>query len=119
MTQLKKWPAMFAAFVLAAALTTGVTMAQNPPVQDTKAQEAKVFEGSLMAVDQNAKVLTLKGADKEMRFSFTDQTELVTPPTKDGKPPAVTQGAKMRIHYMEHDKTNIATKIEVIEPAGN
>jgi len=94
-----------------------MTMAQNPPVQDPKAQEAKVFEGSLMAFDQNAKILTLKGADKEMEFSFTDQTELVSPPSKDGKPPAVTQGTKMRVHYTEHEKTNIATKIEIIESA--
>ena len=116
MTQTKRWSAVCTALVLAAALATGMALAQNPPVQDPKAQEAKVFEGNLMGLDQNTKVLTLKGADKEMQFSFTEQTELITPPAKDGKPPTVTQGTKMRVHYMERDKTNVATKIEVIEP---
>jgi hypothetical protein len=118
MIRLNKWTAVCTALLLVATIMTGMTMAQNPPVPAPKAPDgAKVFEGSLLGVDQNAKVLTLKEGDKEMKFSFTDQTELIAPPAKDGKPPAVTQGTKMRIHYTEQETTNIATKIEILEPS--
>jgi hypothetical protein len=113
MTRLNMWTVCLA-LVLLATLMTGMSMAQNPTSQDPKAQDGKVFEGILMDIDQNAKVLTLKEGDREMRFSFTDQTELVVP-QKDGKPTVVTQGTKMRVHYMEQEKTNVATKIEIIE----
>src|SRR5262245_37173707 len=116
MTRLNIWPASCIAFVLVATLMTGMAMAQNPTVQDPKAQEGKVFEGALTDMDQNAKVITLKAGDREMQFSVTDQTELVVP-EKDGKPTEVTQGTKMRVHYTVHEKTNIATKIEIIETA--
>ena len=49
-----------------------------------------------------------------MQYSYTDQTELVAP-EKDGNPAVVRQGTKMRVHYTEHEKANIATKIEIIE----
>src|SRR5262245_8654225 len=114
MTRLSMWTASCIALVLMATLMSGASMAQNPAGQDRNAQDGKVFEGILMDIDQNAKVLTLKEGDKEMQFTFTDQTELVSP-SKDGKPIVVTQGTKMRVHYTEQEKTNIATKVEIIE----
>jgi hypothetical protein len=116
MTRLNRWTALCIVPVLVATLMTGMAMAQNPTAQDPKAQEGKVLEGTLIGIDQNTKVLTLKAEDKEMKFSFTEQTELVMP-ENDGKPPVVTQGTKMRVHYTENEKTNIATKIEIIEIA--
>ena len=116
MTRLNIGTASCIALVLVATLMAGLAMAQNPAVQDPKAQEGKIFEGALTGIDQNARVLTLKAGDKEMQFSLTDQTELVVP-EKDGKPTQVTQGTKMRVHYTEQEKTNIATKIEIIETA--
>ena len=114
MTRLNRWTAL--AVVLVATLITGMAVAQNPGAQAPKAQDEKIIEGTLMGIDQNARLLTLKAGDKEMQFSFTDQTELVGP-EKDGQPAVVAQGTKMRVHYTEHEKTNIATKIEIIETA--
>jgi hypothetical protein len=94
---------------------SGMAVAQDDKAKDQKVQEAKVFEGLLMDLDQNAKVLTLKAGDKEMRFSYTEQTELIAPAAQDGKPPEVSQGTKMRVHYTERENINIATKVEIIE----
>ena len=54
------------------------------PIQQENQQES-IVEGSLLQLDNNAKLLTLKTADKEMQFSFNDQTQVVAP-ENDGKP---------------------------------
>ena len=118
MTRLKMWTGVCAAFVLVSTVVSGMAMPQDPKVQDPKVQD-KIVEGTLMDIDQNARVLTLKTGDNEMRFSFTDQTELVAPATGDGKPAAVRQGTKMRVHYTENETTKIATKIEIIESSAS
>jgi hypothetical protein len=104
MTTLAKWAGICAVIVLMLASTNGMILAQD----------AKIFEGTLQGVDANAKVLILKAGDKEMQFTYTDQTELVGP-QKDGQPVTVRQGSKLKVTYMESDKANIATKIEVTE----
>ena len=113
MTRLKIWTGVCVAFVLVSIVASGMAVPQDPKVQDPKVQD-KVFEGMLVGIDQNVKVLTLKAGDNEMQFSYTDQTELVAPES-DGKPAVVRQGAKMRVHYTESEKDKIATKIELIE----
>ena len=85
-------------------LTTGMTAAQ----------EGKTFEGVLTAVDAKAHVLTLKEGDKEMQFTYSEQTELVAP-QKDNKDVAVKQGSRLKISYVENGGKNVATKIEIIE----
>jgi hypothetical protein len=77
--------------------------------------DAKIFEGTLLGVDPNTHVLTLKAGDTEMQFTYNEQTELVGP-EKDGQPVAVKQGSKLKVHYKQSDKLNIAMKIEVTEP---
>jgi hypothetical protein len=118
MTTLKMWTGVCTALLLVAMLVSGTAVAQDPKVQDPKVQDpkvqdAKIVEGILMGIDQNARVLTLKAADNEMQFSYTDQTELVAP-ENDGKPAVVRQGTKMRVHYTERENAKIATKIEII-----
>jgi len=112
MTNLKIWTVVCAALLLMATVVSGTAMAQDSKAQDPK--DAKMVEGTLKDIDQNAKMLTLKTGDNEMQFTFTDQTELVASST-DGKPPVVTEGTKMRVHYTEREKAKIATKIEIIE----
>jgi hypothetical protein len=114
MTSLKMWTGVCAALLIVAMSVSGTALAQAPKAQEPKGQDLKIAEGMLMNIDQNAKVLTLKAGDNEMQFSYTDQTELVAP-GNDGKPVAVTQGTKMRVHYAEHDNAKTATKIEIIE----
>ena len=91
MTTLKMWTGVCAALLLVATLVSGTAVAQDPKVQDPKVQDAKIVEGILMDIDQNARVLTLKAADNEIQFSYTDQTELVAP-ENDGKPAVVRPG---------------------------
>jgi hypothetical protein len=80
----------------------------------TLAQDGKVIEGTLLNVDANTRVITLQAGDKEMKFTYTEQTELVGP-QKDGQPVTVRQGSRMRVYYKESEQANIATKIEVTE----
>ena len=115
MTRLNRWTALCIP-VLVATLITGMAMAQTPTVQEPKSEQGKVLEGILMDIDQNTRVLTLKAGDTEMQFSFTEQTELVVP-DNDNTPPRITKGTKMRVHYTEHEKTNVATKIEILASA--
>jgi hypothetical protein len=104
MINLSKWAGICVVVISVFALTNAATAAQDD----------KVFLGTLVSADANAKVLTLKEGDKEMQFTYTELTELVGP-QKDGQPVAVRQGSRLRIHYKELDKTNVATKVEVVE----
>ena len=85
-------------------LTTGMTAAL----------EGKTFEGVLTAVDAKAHVITLKEGDKEMQFTYSEQTELVAP-QKNNQDVAVKQGSRLKISYVENADKNVATKIEIIE----
>ena len=85
-------------------LTTGMTAAL----------EGKTFEGVLTAVDAKAHVITLKEGDKEMQFTYSEQTELVAP-QKHNQDVAVKQGSRLKISYVENAGRNVATKIEIIE----
>jgi len=91
-----------------------VAFANAMPVQQENQQES-IVEGSLLQLDNNAKLLTLKTEDQEMQFTFTDQTQVIVP-ENDGKPVALRQGSKLKIHYKADQKTNVATRIEVKEP---
>jgi hypothetical protein len=113
LTSLRKWTGICAVLLFVATLVSGPAVAQDSK-GDTKEQNAKMVEGTLMDIDQTARVLTLKTGDDEMQISYNEQTEMVVPET-DGKPPVVHQGTKMRVHYMEREKAKMATKIEIIE----
>lgn len=85
---------------------------QAPPAQ---AQQAKAFEGALVKIDTEAKMLVAKGTDnKEMQFAYTDRTQ-VTGPEKTIQGLAAKAGAKLRITYTTEQGVNHATKIEVAE----
>src|SRR5258707_13201784 len=88
-----------------------VSLANAMPIQQENQQDS-VIEGSLVQLDSNARLLILKSADKEMQFSFNEQTQVIGP-EQDGKPVAVRQGSKLKIHYKVDQKTNMATRIEV------
>src|SRR5215471_3821552 len=91
-----------------------VAFANATPIQQQNPQES-IVEGSLVQLDSNARLLTLKSADKEMQFSFNEQTQIVGP-EKDGNPVQVRQGSKLKVHYKVDQNTNMATRIEVTEP---
>ena len=85
---------------------------QNPP---QAAPADKSFTGTLSKVDLMTKEITVKGADnKEMVFTFTDQTQMSgieeKPQGLSGK-----TGANLKITYRENRGANLASKIEVEE----
>jgi len=104
MTMLKKCAALCVLITVMSVFTAGMSLAQD----------AKTFEGTLIAADATARVLTLKAGDTEKQFMFSEQTEIAGA-QKDGQPVAVKQGSRLKITYKEDAKTNVATKIEVLE----
>ena len=99
---------------LLVAVMSMVAFVNAMPAPQDNAQES-IIEGSLVQLDSNARLLTLKAADKEVQFSFNEQTEVIGP-QNDGKPVAVRPGSKLKIHYKADPKLNMATRIEVTEP---
>jgi hypothetical protein len=77
--------------------------------------DAKTFEGVLVGLDPNAKVLTLKAGEMEMQFTYTEQTEILGPQKDAQGGVAVKQGSKLKVQYRTGEKANVATRIEVTE----
>jgi hypothetical protein len=81
--------------------------------QQAPAAQEKTFEGRLTKVDDKAKLITVKGADdKEMSFSYNDQTQMAG---VDKGPEGLTgkTGSTLKIWYRENRGANLASKIEV------
>jgi hypothetical protein len=93
-----------------------VAFANAMPIPQENQQES-IIEGSLVNLDANARLIILKSAEKEMQFSFDEQTQVIGP-HEDGKPVAVRQGSKLKVHYKLDQRTKMpmATRIEVTEP---
>jgi hypothetical protein len=108
MTNLSRCIVVCALMLVMVTWSSGMSLAQEPKV------DAKIFEGTLTGADPTARVLTLKAGDREMQFTYTEQTEVVGP-QKDGQPVAVKAGSKMKVYYQDGEK-KVATKIEVTEP---
>jgi hypothetical protein len=88
---------------------------QAPTAPPTQAQQEKTFEGSLVKVDADAKMLIATGPDnKEWEFTYTDRTQ-VTGAEKNVQGLAGKSGAKLRIMYRAAEKgANEATRIEIL-----
>ena len=82
-----------------------------PPAQ---APQDKVFQGQLTKIDATAKSLTVKGADMEMTFDWTDAT-VVTGSEKTVQGLAAKTGSDLKVTYRDAAGKHTATKIETIE----
>jgi hypothetical protein len=79
-----------------------------PPEQD------RMFQGKLIAVDTDAKILTAQGADyKEMTFRYSDNTEIIGAESITRDLPGKT-GAELSITYNVDHGVNKATRIELL-----
>ena len=98
-------------FVLAFASATFAAQAGAPKA----APQEKVFQGTLVKVDADAKTLTAKGEDnKDMVFHYTDKTEVVgAENTVQGL--AAKSGTNLNITYSVERGTNNATRIEMLK----
>src|SRR5262245_46817024 len=99
-------------------LTVPVVYGQDRPApapQDRPAAaQEKVFDGQLTKVDTTAKSISVKGADKEMIFAYTDQTQVVGP-EKSVQGLAGKTGTQLKVSYREAGGANLATKIEMVQ----
>jgi hypothetical protein len=91
--------------------TTPDPQGQNTPAQQD--QETRTFEGALTKVDAEMKTITVKSDnDREMTFSYTDQTQVVG--ADDGVQGLTGKtGSTMRISYRVEKGTNHASRIEL------
>lgn len=117
MKRLATFTACSAAILMAFCLVGLAQNAPAPPAQQAPAVQEKTFEGHLTKVDAAANLITVKGADdKEMSFSYNDQTQMVGvekgPQGLTGK-----TGSSLKIWYRENRGANLASKIEVQGPA--
>ena len=105
-------------FVNVTAVCVAVMLAVLPLAygQEKSAPQAgeKTFQGQLMKVDTNAKSITVKNADSEMTFQYTDTTPVVGS-ERDIQGLAGKSGTDLKITYRDTAGKHIATKIETIE----
>jgi hypothetical protein len=100
--------------VLAALAFTSYTLAAQITVPKAPAQQEKVFQGTLVKVDSNAKTITAKDAEnKEMVFHYTDKTE-VAGSEKTVQGLAAQSGTKLNITYNVERGANNAMRIELL-----
>ena len=100
-------------------LALPLTFGQGAPPQERPAappaQAAeKIFQGQLTKVDANAKMLTVKGANEEMAFEYSDATQVLgSEKTIQGL--AGKTGTELKVSYRDAGGKHQATKIETIE----
>ena len=69
--------------------------------------------GELVSIAADTKTLVVKtGADKEMTFTYSDQTEIMGA-DKGAAGLATAKGSMVTVHYTVRGTTNVAAKIEV------
>lgn len=104
------------ALMIAAAAFVGSTAValplQQPPQEHQRAKTPEPVTGELLSLNTETKTLVVKTADSEVKFSFTDATEILGA-DKGVSGLATTQGATVTVHYDVHGTANVATKIEV------
>src|SRR5437868_4232862 len=109
--------------IIALVLAVPLMAAQQPVPAEGQGQDSpkpsdqstvRTFEGELSKIDVNAKTITVKGTspDREMVFSYDDQTEVIGSETGVQGLMGNT-GAKLKISYRDQKGTNQATKIEI------
>jgi len=105
-------------FVNVTAVCVAVMLAVLPLAygQEKSAPQAgeKTFQGQLMKVDVNAKSITVKNADSEMTFQYTDATPVVGS-ERDIQGLAGKSGTDLKITYRDAAGKHIATRIETVE----
>jgi hypothetical protein len=85
-----------------------------PPAADhARAQAPEPVTGEVLAVDDKAKSIVVKTTpDTEMKFSYSDETEIVGG-EKGPAGLATSTGTIVTVTYGVHGTTNVAVKIEV------
>ena len=106
----------FAAAIVALSITAAPAFTQQKPSTPATEQQKKEppapVIGELLAVDDKAKTIVVKTGDTEMKFSYSEQTEIVG--AEKGIEGLAGKGnAVVKVTYDEHGTANVALKIEV------
>src|SRR5262245_3990191 len=105
----------FVAVAIAGLISIGSVAAQQPAPPPSGQERAKTPEpvvGELVSVETDTKTLVGKtSGDKEMTFTYSDQTEIVGAEKEAGL--ATAKGSMVTVHYTMRGTTNVAAKIEV------
>ena len=100
--------------VLTLALPLTFGQGAPPPAAPPAQAAEKIFQGQLTKVDANAKMLTVKGANEEMAFEYSDATQVLgSEKTIQGL--AGKTGTELKVSYRDAGGKHQATKIETIE----
>ena len=104
------------AVAIAGLISVGSVAAQQsapPQDQQERAKTPEPVSGELVSVAADTKTLVVKTAgDKEMTFTYTDQTEIVGA-DKGAAGLATAKGSMVTVHYTMRGTSNVAAKIEV------
>ena len=107
----------FVAVAIAGLISIGSVAAQQstPPAgEQERAKTPEPVTGELVSIAADTKTLVVKtGADKEMTFTYSDQTEIMGA-DKGAAGLATAKGSMVTVHYTVRGTTNVAAKIEVI-----
>jgi Cu/Ag efflux protein CusF len=97
-----------------ATLTFGAVpaLAQQPDSRGAQQQDARVAQGQLVKVDASAKTIAIKTSAGQMMFRYTDKTT-VTGAEGEVAGLATKAGAEVSIKYVQENKENVATEIQV------
>ena len=100
---------------LSAVAVAIVALATLPVAYSQRLTPEKTFDGLLTKIDASAKAISVRNSDnKEMIFSYTDQTQVVGPENSIQGLTGKT-GTQLKVSYHEDRGTNMATKIEVVK----
>lgn len=106
----------FVAVAIAGLISIGSVAAQQsapPPSEQERAKTPEPVVGELVSVAADTKTLVVKtSGDKEMTFTYSDQTEIVGA-DKGAAGLATATGSMVTVHYTTRGTTNVAAKIEV------
>jgi hypothetical protein len=101
-----------------AALGASPVFAQDPPrgkpSEQQRAQAPSPVQGELTSVDPDKKTITVKTADGDMQFAYTDNTD-VSGAQKGVAGLAAAKNARVTVHFTEdaQTKAKVATRIIV------
>lgn len=109
------------AVIVSLCLTAAPAIAQQKPSSPAAGQEKKKEPpapviGELVAVDDKAKTIVVKTGDTEMKFSYSDQTEIIGA-DKGMEGLAGKGGTVVKVTYDEHGTANVALRIEISQKA--
>jgi hypothetical protein len=104
------------ALMIAGAITPAVAAAQQPAppaAQHERAKDPDPVTGNILSVDTNSKTLIIKSGDSDIKFSYSEETEIVGADTgSEGL--ATKAGTPVTVTYTVHGTANVAVRIEVL-----